>query len=219
MMKLVDEIFAKCKIKDISHLIGFGFNETKDGTLLFESQIEPEMRLKVDIRNGRISGTIIDENFNDEFVQIDDESNAYAKMLNEKCRPLLLDIKEKCFEKSNFLLEQSLRVERYILEKYKVDPEFLWSDSPGFGVFRNPDTKKWFGIIMDIDRSRFKKGSSGKTEIINLKLDNETERCVKEKGIYPAYHMNKKNWVSVELNGDVADDYLFGLVSISYRNS
>ena len=51
---------------------------------------------------------------------------------------------------------------------------------------------------------------------MNLKLDGETERYAKEKGIYPAYHMNKKNWVSVELNGDVAYDFLFKLVSISF---
>jgi hypothetical protein len=59
-MKLVDEIFARCKPKDISRLIGFGFNETEDGTLLFESQMEPEMRLRVYIRDGRISGAVVD---------------------------------------------------------------------------------------------------------------------------------------------------------------
>ena len=218
-MKLIDELFDRYKLKNTRCLEDFGFCATGSETLAISKVIEHEMRLDVEIKNGKVSGKIIDENFADEFVQIDDEQNAYAKMLNDKCIPLLLEIRDACFYKTNFILPQSLRVEAYILQKYEVKPEFLWNNAPGFGVFRKPKTKKWFAIIMNIDKGKFKKDSKGMTEIINLKLDNECMKLVGEKGIYPSWHMNKKNWITAELNGDIADDLLFSLISISYDNS
>ncbi|MEC3941414.1 MmcQ/YjbR family DNA-binding protein [Enterococcus mundtii] len=38
----------------------------------------------------------------------------------------------------------------------------------------------------------------------------------KSKGYYPAYHMNKNHWISVALNGAVAEKQLFYLLKESY---
>lgn len=57
-----------------------------------------------------------------------------------------------------------------------------------------------------------------KVEVINLKADPaRIEELLAVPGIYPAYHMNKKNWLTVLLDGTVPDDTVLGLVETSRR--
>ena len=57
----------------------------------------------------------------------------------------------------------------FVREKFGDELEFLWEKYSGFGVFRNPDSKKWYGLIADIDKSKLEK-------------DNVVERI--KKGVY-----------------------------------
>ena len=90
-------------------------------------------------------------------------------------------------------------------EKYNVKPEFLWDNFEG-GVFRNKKSNKWFGVIMNINKSKIIPKENGEVEVLNLKLDNDVEKYLKIKGIYPAYHMNKKNWMSIILDDTICDN-------------
>ena len=58
------------------------------------------------------------------------------------------------------------------------------------------------------------------TPLVNLKADPADARllCETYQGITPAYHMNKKHWISVYANSDVSDELLRELVIDSYLN-
>ena len=114
------------------------------------------------------------------------------------------------------MLEQSNRIANLILEKYQVQPEFLWEKDPHFGVFRNIYNQKWFGIIMNVDKSKIMPNLSGEIEILNLKLDDKVGESLKIRGIYPAYHMNKKSWVSIVLDDSLSDEEIMAYVQVSY---
>ena len=51
-----------------------------------------------------------------------------------------------------------------------------------------------------------------------LKLDDKVEKYLKIKGFYPAYHMNKKSWISIILDGSVSTEIIEKLVETSYNN-
>ncbi|MDN3205706.1 MmcQ/YjbR family DNA-binding protein [Algoriphagus sediminis] len=55
-------------------------------------------------------------------------------------------------------------------------------------------------------------------DFINLKCDPEKAIELREKheGITPGYHMNKKNWNSVSVEGNVPDPLILELVDHSY---
>ena len=92
----------------------------------------------------------------------------------------------------------------------------MWDDLPGCGVFRNNKTNKWFGIIMNVDKSKITKGK-GEVEVINLKLDsNKILNLIKEDGYYKAYHMNKKYWISIILDNTIESKEIFRLIDESY---
>lgn len=56
-------------------------------------------------------------------------------------------------------------------------------------------------------------------EIVNLKCDPERAVELRERyeGISPGYHMNKKHWNTVKLDGSVPDPLLLELVDHSYN--
>ena len=58
----------------------------------------------------------------------------------------------------------------------------------------------------------------GTAEIINLKCQPALIGSLRERdGFYPAYHMNKDQWLSVRLDGSVADDELKSLIDLSFE--
>jgi predicted DNA-binding protein (MmcQ/YjbR family) len=54
--------------------------------------------------------------------------------------------------------------------------------------------------------------------VVNLKIDPEESYAVREmfSGITPAYHMNKRHWISVILDGSVPMEFCEILIEKSY---
>ncbi len=54
--------------------------------------------------------------------------------------------------------------------------------------------------------------------IVNLKCESDLiPNLIHENGIYPAYHMNKTHWISVDIEGYEDIEKLKILVDMSYR--
>ena len=216
-MKLVDELFKRYKVKE-ELLTAFGFKKD-DGAFSYAKTVSNgAFNLIITVKDKKISGELIDTDFGDKYNQIDnDVSGSFIAELKRECSELLLFLREKCFYKENFIFSQSNRITARIKEKYGVEPEFLWDKFPAFGVFRNKINDKWFGIIMNVDKSKIVSTEKGEIEIINVKSEDVPD-MLKTKGIYPAYHMNKKSWVSVVLDETISDEQVFSLIEKSFEN-
>ena len=85
-------------------------------------------------------------------------------------------------------------------------------------VFRHGEGGKWFGLLMRVEKSRLGLEGEGKADVLNLKCDPEESFIVREmyEGIIPAYHMNKRHWISVILNGSVPEDFTQRLITKSF---
>ena len=55
-------------------------------------------------------------------------------------------------------------------------------------------------------------------EIINLKFDKNQALDFVESNdhIFPAYHMNKNNWITILLDGSLSDELISELIKKSY---
>lgn len=105
--------------------------------------------------------------------------------------------------------------ETYILKTYGVEADYPWQDKSN-AVFRHDAGKKWFALVMDIPVSRLGKRSDEIVDVVNLKCAPLfISSFLKDKGIYPAYHMNKAHWISVLLK-EVDSDELKALLDMSY---
>lgn len=109
-------------------------------------------------------------------------------------------------------------LERYILETYPAAADCPWAKYPRFKVFRHPNNRKWFALVMDVPREKLGAPGDGALDAVNLKCDPIVIGSLRgEAGIFPAYHMNKENWITVALDGSVADDKLKLLLDMSYE--
>lgn len=108
------------------------------------------------------------------------------------------------------------KVEEHILRKYGVAPDRPFEDDTP--VFRHADSGRWFAIVLrDVPNEKLG-GGEGRSDVINFKCDPLLASCAADgKRIFPAYHMNKRHWISVMLDGSVSADEISAFADLSYK--
>ncbi len=105
---------------------------------------------------------------------------------------------------------------QWMKRRYGVEPDYPWADENA--VLRHRDNNKWFALVMEVGREKLGMDGDGTAEIINLKCQPVLIGSLRERnGFHPAYHMNKDQWLSVRLDGSVADDELKSLIDLSFE--
>ena len=196
----------------------YGFKKM-DG--IFEYQcpvLSGSFFLKMWIKAHEVSFKVYDQDTGDEYIQIHLEQlqGHFVGQVREVCQETLAAIRQSCFEVEDFLYPQAKRLMNYISQRFQGRIEYLWERSPDSGAIRHRDTLKWYGVFMAIDWEKLDAGKSGNIEVLNVKT-NQAAALTHEKGIYPAFHMNKKYWVSIPLDNTLADEELFSLVDRSWQ--
>ena len=218
-MNIIDDIFKK-HTPDFKKLKKYGFR-IKDFKYVFEKFFKNnEFKAIVEITfDGKISGKIFETETNDEFlpIKVEAQQGVFVGEIRKEYEKILLDIREKCFIKQFFLFNQANRIANLIIEKYGDTPDFMWDKFVGYGVFKNPDSNKWYGIIMNIDYSKLGLNNKKPVEILNIKLNQEKiQELLKKDGFYPAWHMNKKTWITIALDETLNDKTIMKLIKESY---
>ncbi len=109
-------------------------------------------------------------------------------------------------------------IENYIQDHYSAEPDYPWIKYPNYVVFRHQSNKKWFALIMDVPKNKLGLQEEDMLAVVNLKCDPILlGSLLDEKGFFPAYHMSKANWITVALDGSVADDKIKMLFDMSYE--
>ena len=172
---------------------------------------------------GSVSGKVIDIMNDEEYTQLRHENfdGAYVSSVRAAYSAELENIASSCCHDILFTSDQANRIADLILDRFGVAPDFPWDEDPhrASGVFRHSDSRKWFGLIMNIPAGKLKKNKD-KTpiDVMNLKLDTwGAGRIMSVPGIFPAYHMNHKLWISVLLDDTLSDEEVMILVDDSYR--
>lgn len=222
MDDFIRKLFKNKKINS-KKLVQFGFKF--DGTFYEYSQkiLDNQFELFVFIKNENdIETKLIDCDSKELYTLhlFGDAAGTFVGEVREAYENVLNNIVQSCCDETYFIFAQSNRIADYVKTQYNITPEFLWEKSPGCGVFRNQTSKKWFGIVMDIDKSKLDKEQKGLVEVLNIKLDrSEVQQLLKENGFYPAYHMNKKSWITILLDDVLSDEEIEDLISKSYKLS
>ncbi len=212
------DIFKRSKC-DFSRLSSYGF--IKEGDIfkythfLIDNLI---MDIIIDM-DGKVSFKVTDLIFNEEYVnyKIENQVGEYVSRVREEINNILCDIKTNCFTNKFFIYDQSNRITKLIKDKYGDDPLFLWKDDDKDGVFKNPSSDKWYGIIMNVNSNKLTKESKD-CEVLNVKLDpDKIKKLIKKKGYYECYHMSKKYWLSIILDDTLNDSVIMDLISESHK--
>ncbi len=211
------EVFKKANF-NFQKLEKYGFKKDNDIYKLVKTILNDKFKIIIEIdKNGTIIGKVLDIKINDEYSNFRGNTlGDFSSKVKSEYLAILNDIKSKCSDITYFSENQVNRVCNYIIDKFKINPEFLWEKFPGYGVFRNKDNNKWFAVILNINKSKFN-GEDKEVEVINVKVNpNNIEELLKRTNYYEGYHMNKKHWVSIILDDKVLDKEIFELVDEAY---
>ena len=107
--------------------------------------------------------------------------------------------------------------EAYIFDTFSVAADHPFGDHPEFAVYRHAGNRKWFALVMSVPRAKLGLDGAGSLDIVNVKCDPLLSGSLRENGgIFPAYHMNKEQWLSAALDNSVDDEVLKMLVQMSF---
>ncbi|EMG29815.1 30S ribosomal protein S8 [Campylobacter showae CC57C] len=110
------------------------------------------------------------------------------------------------------------RVFSYIKEKFGAQGERLFDKHPEFAVFRHAKNQKWFTVFMRVDGDKLGFKSGEELEILNLKCKPDLAAILRDGDqILPAYHMNKKHWISVNLSSKISPEQVEDLIDLSFE--
>ena len=109
----------------------------------------------------------------------------------------------------------------FVRKRWGIEPDRPFADYPEAEVLRHQDTGKWFAIVMPVKAEKFGlpvQERNAELEVVNLKCQPPLVTLLLEKeGVFPAYHMNRKHWVSIPLGGTFPEEEILELVELSFR--
>ena len=197
--------------------ISFGFIE-ENGIFKYRSFIlENDFQMIVSIVDKEISFHVYDQETGDLYPQVHMESmrGPFVGAVREACLEVLYQIRKSCFDVQDFICPQTERVMAIVQEKYGNQLEYLWEKSPDTAVLRHESNQKWYAVLMKISWEKLDRAREDLVEVINVKHDHVAD-LLSQKGIYPAFHMNKRYWISVPLDESLSDQQILDLIERSW---
>lgn len=205
----------------INHLLSYGFIQKDEQYIYSVNLMKNSFNLNICIKeSNEVTIKIIDIETNDEYtpIYIQNISGGFVGKIRKEYELILNDIAEKCTIKERFKSDYAKKIVKYIAEKYKNEPEYLWDKTPNNAVFREKSTGKWYAALLEVEKSKIGINEVGRIEIIDLKATSDKIFSLVDNINYlPGYHMNKKHWFTIKLDGSVPIKIIYSLIDDSFN--
>ena len=220
MRNLSNEL--KNKIIDFDKLLLYGFTKEKDQYVLRNKICNDQFEMIVTAIDNTIYSKLIDLENNDEYILVDviGSTGEFVGKVKMEYEEKLKDIIDKCTIPNIYKSKQANEIIKYIKEKYNDDLEFLWKKFDDNAVWRNKKNNKWYGALLIVASNKIGVNSDEIVEIIDLRYQKEEiKKVIDNVKIFPGYHMNKDNWITIKLDESVEIEKIFKLIDNSYNIS
>ena len=200
-------------------MLAYGF-ACENGIYRFSADfMNGDFRAEMEYENGGYSCRVIDKMNDEEYVRINAEAfdGAYVNSVRAAYAELLQSVARDCCEDKYFVSDQANRITEHIYSRWGIKPDFPFGEDPydECGAFRHPENKKWFALVMNVARGAvLKNGDKSRVDVVNLKSADVPGDL--RAGVYPAYHMNHRLWISVLLDDTLDDAGITALVENSF---
>ena len=107
-----------------------------------------------------------------------------------------------------------------VRDRWREELEFLWEDSPEYAVLRRTDTGKWYAVMMRLPKRKFGLPDDAASEFLLLRMpESEADAIHADCRFLPAYHMNKRTWFAIPLDGGVEFAEILRLTECSRKQA
>ncbi|MBQ3409704.1 MAG: MmcQ/YjbR family DNA-binding protein [Clostridia bacterium] len=207
---------------DYNKLKKFGFIKKEDYYEYKEQIMKNEFEVQINIHNKKAFSKVVDIESGSEYVLVDveDAVGEFIGSVRVKYDEIINRFVTACTHKEVFKSKQSKLLIKYIREKYGDELEFLWEKFDDNAIWRNKNSKKWYATLFCITADKLGLKDSKRIEVTNIMFQKDrVSEIINNKTIFPAYHMNKKSWVTIKLDDKVDMDEVYELIDNSYTLS
>lgn len=215
----IDTLFKNLKVK-LASLIPFGFCENESAYSYSTGLVNGQFEMTVTVtKDGDISADVIDGASKERYVlhRVPGAGGEFVGTIREEYERVLAAIAGACFEPDVFKSGNARLVIQYVREKYQDELEFLWQRFPENAIFRRKDNKKWYAALLILQKKKLGLEEDGVADIIDLRgKPEEISALVDGQKYFPGYHMNKKHWFTICLDGSVPIEEIFCRIDESF---
>lgn len=200
---------------DCKRAIAYGFSRTEAGLELKKELPGVGLYAVFVIAGKSFEVNVFDADTDEEYLPFNvlDNITGFVTGIREQVEDLVQEIKEKCLLNSNM----KLRLMEYCERKFGTEPEAPWEDSPDAYTFKTAKRNKWYALFMTIPYKSLGLVAKGALDVVNIKLPPEKVLDLIDRvHFYPAYHMNKKHWITIVLDKEVDEPLVQQLLEESY---
>ena len=190
----------------------FGFQG--DGEVIVDLGVSGFSAALILVDDG-IEARVLDD-FGDEYIpyKVSDAQGEFVGEIRQKVE----DLVEGIWLVISSLTDQRVMLEAMLEEKYGTAPEHPWEKYPQFSTYKGGGKGKWYALFMTIGYDKLGIEREGDVNVVNVKLPPEKiEDIVDGERYFPAYHMNKRYWMTIALDGSAKIDDIAALIDESYR--
>ena len=215
----MDSIFKNCKI-NTKRLEAFGFKHSGGNHVWTTPILDGRFTMTVTITRGnKVTTRIVDAATGEDYAlyQIPDAVGEFVGRVRAARDAVLAKIRAACCDERPFTGDDANRLCAYAAEQFGDKPEFLWKQYPGYAVLRRTATGKWYAVIMTVPRVKLDLAGDQSVEIVDVHIDPKAPAAVPDgKRFFPGYHMNKKCWLTILLDGTVPFKEIAALLATSH---
>lgn len=216
---MFEEIFKR-KRPVFENLVSYGFRREGNSYQFITDIQDGEFVLTIQIDTDGIVTTDLREKDTGEIYALykTNAIGAYVGKIRADIEQILCDIVQHCYVTEIFKTEQAQMAIEFVRKKYGDELEFLWTKFPDNAVWRRKDNKKWYGAILTVQGNKIGLDINEIVEIIDLRMPpDQASQILNRTHYYPGWHMNKKSWYTLVLNGSVSDDEIRMRIQESYQ--
>lgn len=219
MSEIISKIF-KNKKPNFEKAVSYGFVK-KGSTYCYKKALsDANFYMTVSIsKDGDVTAEVIDAELNEPYTLhlSDGASGSFVGSIRCQYEELLNEVSATCFDPNVFESDMAKRIREFVRKEYGDELEFLWQKSSDNAVLRRSDNKKWYAVFMILSKRKLGIDSDEITEIIDFRVNpQELESLIDNKKYYGGWHMNKKHWCTVVLDGSISHEEICQRIKDSY---
>ena len=211
-MKIIDvEEYNFSKEK----LLQYGFREEAEKLIYRKEILDSSFLIEIVFVDSQLLVEVYDLEFDEVYslYSVDSAVGETVQNIREHVENLLRSILG--------LADQSGKIGSEVIDycnKYGGNHVNPFKKHPDILAFVN-EKNKWYALLSDVEYNKLNKNTdiTTKVKILNLKYPTDNILyIIDNQNIFPAYHMNKKHWISIVLDKNIKLETIKELIDISY---
>lgn len=206
---------------NLEKLIDYGFERRGDKFVYSVKICDGQFDMKVEINgNGDLQTELYDNEAEEVYILhlVPDACGEFVGKVRTEYEGVIESVVENCFDAETFKQSQTKEIIEYARREYGDDPEFLWEKYPDACIIRRKDNRKWYALFMTVKSSKLGLDGDEPVEIIDLRFDaDKLPEKVDGRRYFYGYHMNKKHWITMPLDGTVPIEEIKTCLDKSYN--